>query len=183
MAALKAALVITTVAPEGGKGLAPGDVVETIDGRPSREAVEAVEALSSAATPQWLRFRSVQELRTGAAGSAAALAVLEERRTKATLAMDRAKGIIDNLVVKAPIDGIISVKENRDGQFFFFSGMILPQYREGDTTFSGRNIADVVENGRIVQRGSERELLTQDGPFRRLAHALAGGEPELAVAG
>ncbi len=35
----------------------------------------------------------------------------------------------------------------------------------------------VVENGQIVQRGSERELLTQDGPFRRLAHALEGGEP------
>ena len=41
----------------------------------------------------------------------------------------------------------------------------------------------VVENGQIVQRGSERELLTQDGPFRRLAHALEGGEPELAAAG
>jgi ABC-type multidrug transport system fused ATPase/permease subunit len=41
----------------------------------------------------------------------------------------------------------------------------------------------VVENGLVVQRGSERELLTQDGPFRRLAHALEGGEPELAAAG
>ena len=41
----------------------------------------------------------------------------------------------------------------------------------------------VVENGQIVQRGSERELLTEDGPFRRLAHVLEGGEPELAVAG
>ena len=41
----------------------------------------------------------------------------------------------------------------------------------------------VVENGQIAQRGSERELLSQDGPFRRLAHALEGGEPELAVAG
>jgi ATP-binding cassette subfamily B protein len=41
----------------------------------------------------------------------------------------------------------------------------------------------VVENGQIVQRGNERELLTQDGPFRRLAHHLEGGEPELAVAG
>jgi len=41
----------------------------------------------------------------------------------------------------------------------------------------------VVENGRIVQRGTERELLTQDGPFRRLAHTLDGGEPELAAAG
>jgi len=41
----------------------------------------------------------------------------------------------------------------------------------------------VVENGQIVQRGDERELLTQDGPFRRLAHSLEGGEPELAAAG
>ena len=41
----------------------------------------------------------------------------------------------------------------------------------------------VVENGRIAQRGSERELLAQDGPFRRLAHSLEGGEAELAAAG
>jgi len=41
----------------------------------------------------------------------------------------------------------------------------------------------VVENGRIIQRGSERELLAVDGPFRRLAHTLEGGEPELAAAG
>jgi len=31
----------------------------------------------------------------------------------------------------------------------------------------------VVERGRIVQRGTEVELLAEDGPFRRLAHALA----------
>ena len=30
----------------------------------------------------------------------------------------------------------------------------------------------VIEHGRIAQRGSERELLAEDGPFRRLAHAL-----------
>jgi ATP-binding cassette subfamily B protein len=41
----------------------------------------------------------------------------------------------------------------------------------------------VVENGQVIQRGSERELLKVDGPFRRLAHTLEGGEPELAVAG
>jgi ABC-type multidrug transport system fused ATPase/permease subunit len=41
----------------------------------------------------------------------------------------------------------------------------------------------VVESGQIIQRGTERELLMQDGPFRRLAHTLEGGEPELAAAG
>jgi ABC-type multidrug transport system fused ATPase/permease subunit len=32
----------------------------------------------------------------------------------------------------------------------------------------------VVERGRIVQRGTERELLAAEGPFRRLAHDLRG---------
>jgi len=41
----------------------------------------------------------------------------------------------------------------------------------------------VVEHGRIVQRGTEQELLAQDGPFRRLAHGLEGGDGELAAAG
>ena len=41
----------------------------------------------------------------------------------------------------------------------------------------------VVEQGRIVQRGSEAELLREDGPFRRLAHTLEGGDEDLAQAG
>jgi ATP-binding cassette subfamily B protein len=41
----------------------------------------------------------------------------------------------------------------------------------------------VVEHGRIVQRGTEEELLAQEGQFRRLAHTLDGGEPELLAAG
>jgi ABC-type multidrug transport system fused ATPase/permease subunit len=41
----------------------------------------------------------------------------------------------------------------------------------------------VVENGQIVQRGPEDELLAQEGPFRRLAHTMEGGETDLARAG
>ena len=41
----------------------------------------------------------------------------------------------------------------------------------------------VIERGRILQRGTERELLASDGPFRRLAHDLEGGDADLAVAG
>jgi ABC-type multidrug transport system fused ATPase/permease subunit len=37
----------------------------------------------------------------------------------------------------------------------------------------------VVDHGRIVQRGTERELLAQDGPFRRLAHDVLRGAVEL----
>ena len=38
----------------------------------------------------------------------------------------------------------------------------------------------VVEHGRIVQRGTERELLGQDGPFRELAKSLHDVTPGVA---
>jgi ABC-type multidrug transport system fused ATPase/permease subunit len=41
----------------------------------------------------------------------------------------------------------------------------------------------VVERGRIVQRGTERELLAADGPFRRLSHDLTGGTGVRSAAG
>ena len=41
----------------------------------------------------------------------------------------------------------------------------------------------VIEHGRIVQRGTERELLAQDGPFRRLAHDLTGDPGVRSAAG
>ena len=41
----------------------------------------------------------------------------------------------------------------------------------------------VVERGRIVQRGTESELLGEDGPFRRLAHDLTGGAGVRSAAG
>src|SRR5437899_2140443 len=41
----------------------------------------------------------------------------------------------------------------------------------------------VVENGQVIQRGSERELLAVDGPFRRLAHTLEDGDSDLPVPG
>ena len=124
------------------------------------EFIGAIDAQKNALTLEESR-RHLQQLEQDAssrtATTAAALAVVEERRNKAQLAMTRAQGIIESLTVKAPIDGVVSVKENRDGQFFFFSGMVLPQYREGDTTFSGRNIADVVENGRMEVRAKVTE--------------------------
>ena len=124
------------------------------------EFIGAIDAQKNALTLEEAR-RRLQQLEQDAgsrtATTKAALAVVDERRNKAQLAMQRAQGIIDSLIVKAPIDGVVSVKENRDGQFFFFSGMVLPQYREGDTTSSGRNIADIVESGKMEVRAKVTE--------------------------
>jgi HlyD family secretion protein len=124
------------------------------------EFIGAIEAQKNELTLEESR-RRLKQLEDDAAArtatSQAALSVVLERRNKARMAMERAQGIIDNLIVKAPTDGVVSVKENRDGQFFFFSGMVLPQYREGDSTFSGRNIADIVESGMMEVRAKVTE--------------------------
>ena len=49
-----------------------------------------------------------------AATNDASLAVVREKRNKAQLAMQRAQQVIDSLVIKAPFDGVVSLKENRD---------------------------------------------------------------------
>jgi HlyD family secretion protein len=125
------------------------------------EFIGAIDAQKNELTLQEARQHLMQLERDAAARlttTEAALAVVEERKHKAELAMQRAQSIIDNLAVKSPIDGVISVKENRDGQFFFFSGMVLPEYRQGDTTFSGRNVADVIESGRMEVRAKVTEV-------------------------
>jgi multidrug efflux pump subunit AcrA (membrane-fusion protein) len=127
----------------------------------ANEFVGTIEAQKNALTLEEAR-RRLQQLEQDAASrratGQAALAVVEERLHKAELAMQRAQSIIDNLAVKAPSDGLVSVKENRDGQYFFFSGMVLPEYREGDTTFSGRNVADLIEIGRMEVRAKVTEV-------------------------
>ena len=76
----------------------------------------------------------------------AALTLVEEKRAKAELAATRAQQNIESLVLKAPIDGLVVIRDNRDASGgFYFSGMTLPAYRAGDNTFAGRPIADVFD--------------------------------------
>jgi multidrug efflux pump subunit AcrA (membrane-fusion protein) len=98
--------------------------------------------------------------------SQASLQVVEERRNKAQMAMQRAQQVIDSLVLKAPMDGVVSVKENRDAAGgMFFWGQVLPEYREGDSVWPGRPVLDVIEAGRMELRAkideSDRSNLTE----------------------
>jgi HlyD family secretion protein len=109
----------------------------------------------------------------------ASLAVSEERRNKARLAMQRAQQIIESLVMRAPIDGVVSLKENRDasGGFFFF-GMVLPEYRQGDSVWPGRPVADVIESGQMEVRAkvdeTDRANLTTGQPAALYVDTLPG---------
>ena len=93
----------------------------------------------------------------------AALAVVEEGRNRSQINADRAKGLIESLVVRSPISGLVLVKENRDATGgVFFSGMSLPEFRPGDTVAPGRSILDVSDTAdmEIVSRVNEQERTT-----------------------
>ncbi len=104
------------------------------------------------------RLAQLQEdVKSRVATSDASLAVVQERRTKAQMAMQRAQMVIDSLVLRAPIDGVVSVKENREGQMMFYPGMTIAEYRQGDSVWPGRPIADVIESGRMEVRAKVAE--------------------------
>jgi hypothetical protein len=60
-------VVITHAAP-GDTSVRLGDAVVAIDGRPASDALAERERFSSAATPQWLRWRALSELAAGRPG-------------------------------------------------------------------------------------------------------------------
>jgi len=76
--------------------------------------------------------------------------VLREKRNKAQLSVTVAQRNIDNLIVRAPFDGFVVIRENY-GAFGgpIFPGMPIPEFRAGDTTFSGSTIADLVDTSHL----------------------------------
>ena len=59
-------LVITQIFEDSG--LAPGDVVLSINGKPAATALAEAESLISGATPQWILYRAIQDLYLGNQG-------------------------------------------------------------------------------------------------------------------
>src|SRR5262245_49442095 len=80
------------------------------------------------------------DLKSRAASDRASLAVAEEKRNKARLQMDNAQRNIDNMKLRAPFDGLVAVKPN-DMNNAAWAGVVVPEFRSGDTVFPGRPVA------------------------------------------
>ena len=113
------------------------------------ELVSAIDARKNLLNLEEARRRLAEmekNIESRKTSNAASLAVLEEKRNKERLNMQQAQQNIDNMRVRAPLDGLVAVKENRDSTGgFFTTGMVLPEYREGDLVWPGRFIAEVLE--------------------------------------
>ncbi len=145
------------------------------------ELIPAVEAQKNVLSLEEAQRRLAQleeDVKSRAATNQASLAVVQEKRNKALMGMQRAQSLIESLVLKAPMDGTVSVKENRDGINFFGPGMVIPEYREGDSVWPGRPVADVIESGKMEVRAkiaeSDRTNLTAGQPASVFVDTLPG---------
>lgn len=115
------------------------ELVSTIDGKKNQLNLEEA------------RRRLVQleqDIKSRTASGRATIAVSEEKRNKARIAMDQAKSNIEKMQVRATLDGLVAVKENEDSTGgFFTTGMVLPEYRDGDQVGPGRMVAQVLDVG------------------------------------
>src|SRR5690242_12655684 len=92
------------------------------------------------------RTQLEQDIRSHSASNKAALAISEEKRHKALLAMNQAEENIKKMTITAPIDGLVVINGNRDASGgFFFTGMTLPDYHVGDQVNPGSSIAEVID--------------------------------------
>lgn len=87
-----------------------------------------------------------QDMNSRDLSNKASLALLVEKRRTAVLGMQQAQRNIDQMTLKAPISGLVTVKENQDASNgMFFPGMTLPEYREGDLVSPGRFLVEVMD--------------------------------------
>lgn len=77
-------------------------------------------------------------------------AVVREKRNKAQVAVSVAQRNIENLRVRAPFDGFVTLRANMMAfGGIVFSGAVMPEYRVGDATSAGQLIADLVDTSRV----------------------------------
>jgi HlyD family secretion protein len=135
----------------------------------ANEFIGAMDAEKNKLSLEEARRRLAQlqeDVKSRTATNDASLAVALEKKNKALLSMQRAQQVIDSLVILAPFEGVVSVKENRDASGgMIFWGMILPEYRAGDQIWPGRPVVDVIESGRMevrakIDEGDRPNLVT-----------------------
>jgi hypothetical protein len=127
------------------------ELVSAIDGKKNQLALEQAKRVLA---------ELEQDIQSHTASGQATIYLAQEKRNKAKLAMEQAQQNIDKMHVSAAIDGLVSIEKNREASGgFFFDGMTLPDYREGDQVEPGSAIAEVIDSREleIISKINERD--------------------------
>ena len=136
------------------------ELVSTIDAQKNDLALEQAKRVLA---------ELEQDMKSRSASGKATIALAEEKRNKAKLAMDQAQQNIEKMRVTAPIDGLVALEKNEGAAGgFFFGGMSLPEYREGDQVEAGSTVGQVIDP-------REMELSAKVGELER--NNIKEGQP------
>ena len=136
------------------------ELVSTIDARKNDLALEQAKRVLA---------ELEQDVKSRTASGEATIALAEEKRNKARLAMDQAQQNIQKMHVVAPMNGLVALEKNEGAAGgIFFGGMTLPEYREGDKVDPGRTVGQVIDP-------TEMELAAKVGELER--NSLKEGQP------
>ena len=127
------------------------ELVSTIDARKNDLALEQAKRVLSQ-----LERDTQSHIASGKAG----IALSQEKRHKAVLAMKEAQGNMEKMRVHSTIDGLTKIEKNEQASGnFSFPGMVFPDFHEGDQTRAGTPVASVVDNREIelAARVGERD--------------------------
>jgi biotin carboxyl carrier protein len=128
------------------------ELVSTIDARKNELALEGAKRVLA---------ELEQDVKSRSASNQASIALAEEKRNKAKLAMDQAQDNINKMRVTAPMDGLIALQKNENAAGGFFGGgMSLPEYHEGDQVEPGVGVGQVIDP-------SSMELAAKVGELER----------------
>lgn len=99
-----------------------------------------------------------QDVRSHAANGQASVALNQEKRNKARLAITEAEHNIAEMQLPSPIDGLVVIQANeRASGGFFFPGMSLPDFQIGDQVNPGNVIANVIDIAHMQIAGKVEE--------------------------
>lgn len=115
---------------------------------PILSAIDGQKNLLTLAEAKRALAQLEQDIKSHGTSNQASIDVAQEKQQKAKLAIEEAKKNIQNMEVRSPIDGVVVVRENGNANGgFFWGGMTLPTYAEGDQTYPGTVVAEVIDLG------------------------------------
>ena len=125
------------------------------------ELLSAIDAKKNSLTLDESKRRLLQlesDIKSRQEQAQAELAVLNERRNKSTLEMNRERARLNQVKLLSPMSGLVAIKQNRGSAMMF--GMQLPDIREGDQIQPGIPVAEVLDL-------SELEVVAKVGELDR----------------
>ncbi len=125
------------------------------------ELISAIDAKKNLLTKEEAARRLSQlesDIKSRREQAQAELAVLREKRSKATLELNRERQRLAQVKLLAPMSGLVAVKQNRSTVMMF--GMQLPDIREGDQVQPGMPVVDILDL-------SEMEVIAKVGELDR----------------